>query len=850
MKQPGIESRNQQAMMLSGLKRIRIIHRLRVAMALLGFLALLAAVGGLWWANHTGLPDSWRTKIEQALANQGIHADVASLRYLPLRGIQAGEVVVYADHTRSRVFARLHELMLDVDRAHLSRGEVKIDRIDLAGARISLSADPEVPDSKTLEITDARGGIIYPAGRHLEIQNASGMIGGVRLELDGILEMYKPRPNPTPEEMAYSRAQRKQVLTSVIDSLENWGPKSSSPPRVRIRVNGDLEDFTNLRADIEVQGAGFKSHSLEINSVNLRAELRGPLIVVHHADIRTSTGNLAGRLEYDIWKRRGRFEMNSNLDLAALITSLDLPMPEKMPSFGKPPIIEAHGTFAQHEAGMEQQIMGKVELDHPAYAHYAADRVSTLFSWDGKQLFLEDLEVLQGENELTGRVFIAPDKILYEARTDLLPSYWQKMVEFEPLSSVLDHFSQTEETTASVDFKGRSNLLDRLDWSFKGEAAATSISYDGVPAKRAKVTLDLNRDRQDFIDGEVEFDYRDYPLRKAHGGPLTGNIKVDLIRYDREPNTVTIRKLRGAAWPGPIARTFAPGLATTLEAYGFHSNPGLEADGVIGIGNGLSKQDFTVQFATNERADYKFLGTVLELESPRGKVRVLPKTVKISNLGFGLFDGRFRGKLETPTSGDKTITGEVDWTAVSISALSKAYDFKKRPKGQVTGRLDFNLRDEDVTRLNGNGHIALENGELFEVPIFGPLSPVISTVLGRRKAGFQEAGEAFCTFDLEDGILTTLDFKTATSSIVFTGDALVNLSKQTLRMTLRMNARGLFGVITLPLRPFYGIFQFRGTGPIREPVWTNVMFTKPPKQQEKTLLEPPKARQVNPPSTE
>ena len=115
-------------MILSTVKRTRIIHRLRVTMALVGFLALVGAIGGLWWPNHTGLPDSWRTKIEQALANQGIHADVASLRYRPLRGIEAGEVVVYTDENHSRVVARLHELVLDIDRNQYVKDEILVFR--------------------------------------------------------------------------------------------------------------------------------------------------------------------------------------------------------------------------------------------------------------------------------------------------------------------------------------------------------------------------------------------------------------------------------------------------------------------------------------------------------------------------------------------------------------------------------------------------------------------------------------------------------------------------------------------------------------------------------------------------
>ena len=63
-------------------------------------------------------------------------------------------------------------------------------------------------------------------------------------------------------------------------------------------------------------------------------------------------------------------------------------------------------------------------------------------------------------------------------------------------------------------------------------------------------------------------------------------------------------------------------------------------------------------------------------------------------------------------------------------------------------------------------------------------------------------------------------------------------------MTMRMNAKGLLGIITLPLRPFYGMFQFRGTGPLKDTKWENVMFTSPPPEQQDLLKVAPKARVV------
>jgi hypothetical protein len=65
-------------------------------------------------------------------------------------------------------------------------------------------------------------------------------------------------------------------------------------------------------------------------------------------------------------------------------------------------------------------------------------------------------------------------------------------------------------------------------------------------------------------------------------------------------------------------------------------------------------------------------------------------------------------------------------------------------------------------------------------------------------------------------------------------------------MTMRMNARGLLGLITLPLKPFYGMFQFRGSGPLKKPSWESVMFSPPPEAETNEPEQTPKARDKTP----
>jgi hypothetical protein len=138
----------------------------------------------------------------------------------------------------------------------------------------------------------------------------------------------------------------------------------------------------------------------------------------------------------------------------------------------------------------------------------------------------------------------------------------------------------------------------------------------------------------------------------------------------------------------------------------------------------------------------------------------------------------------------------------------------------------------------------LENAELFSVPMFGPLTPLVGGVLNDENAGVQRAKDAFCTFEIEDGILITKDFQTSTNSLNFAGNGSVNMKEQTLDMTMRLNARGLLGILTRPLRPFSGLFQFRGTGPLKATQWESMKFTEPPEMENDLLLTPPRAKLI------
>jgi hypothetical protein len=407
---------------------------------------------------------------------------------------------------------------------------------------------------------------------------------------------------------------------------------------------------------------------------------------------------------------------------------------------------------------------------------------------------------------------------------------------------VLKDFGDNGRTREDTDLEFAFDLDEPESWICTGHAQMDHGSYRDIPVVTAQCDFSLNHQELDFKDGSAEFDYTAYPMQHAHNGAKSGAVKMKRVRYDAASALVEIVGVEGNIWPAPVLRMFAQGVADHLETYRFHQPPSLVANGVVDT-KPKGRTDLRVSFKSSSATDYDFLGKALTLESPSGNVRVQNDKVTVSDLEFSAFDGPVRASLlSAPSrSGTSELSGEFSWTRVSFNEIASMYGFDTKGGGEVTGRIEFNTAINAIETMNGKGLVGLENGELFSVPIFGPLSPLVAGILADKRAGFEKAGDAFCTFSIRDGILRTNDFKTSTPSMVFTGDAQVDLPRMAIDMTMRMNARGLLGIITLPLRPFYGLFQFHGSGPLKTPAWENVMFTSPPEGQKDVLLNPPKA---------
>lgn len=813
-----------------------LARNLRTAIWLLLLALMPLGAGALYWANKTGLPEDWREAIENEISKHGAHVEIASLSYIPLRGFVAENVRVFAESERIHEISRFERVQLVLDNAQLARGEFRLRKAELRNARLSLPVDPQKPSGESLHLTGLYGTILMGSERLIEIRDARGIVGGIEFSLSAEFLGQDPTKSRSEDEKR-NDGRRRELIARILDEMEHWDFGPDTPPKVHVEVSGDLSDKSSVRANFRINAPSVEKKQYSLTELQAEGSLNGYLLEISSFSAKDSRGTLTGHADYQLLNRTGRFDMESSIQIPRLLKSwLEVPVNTEA-LIGGGQRIEAAGEVDLSEAGHPKlNLTGHALAESVMFRGVTFDTLDTWFSWQDGTLFLKDISLTRSDGVARGKLLMEGSKVRISLHTTLPAPLYEPFFAGQPLEQVIADFTENENPSTEVFIEGSFDILDRYAWNYSGHGTVKNLAYRGVPVVSANCSFTVNHHELDFREGTVVFDYDSYDLRRTYGGPARGTAEVGRIRYDAESKTVGVENVRGDFWAAPMVRFFAPEVADDLERYRFHAPPSLSGSGVVDV-TPQGRTNLTVKFSTPGKADYEFLGENITLLEPKATVVLRDDQVRIMGLSASAFDGTVAGDITH--SGKSNLTGELRWSKLAMPALSSTYGFEMKGGGLLTGRIEFAISGGDVATMSGKGLCALEGAELFSVPIFGPLSGVVSKVLDDKRAGFERAKSAFCNFDIAEGILRTRDFQSATTSVTFTGDGAVDLAEKTIDFTIRLNARGLLGLITLPLRPFYGLFQFRGTGPIEKTAWENVHFTSPPKEQNDLLLAPP-----------
>lgn len=824
------------------MRHLHIQRNLRSLLFLAAALIVFAIPVGVWWVNHTGLPESWRDTIEEQLGRDGMHVSIGGLRYAPLKGLIATDVVFFSDEAKKDEYSRVEQVVVGFDKTKLARGKVEITRLRLINATFEMEFAEEGKPIELFEVNELNGSLLVEEGKRFEIKQMTGEVEGIEVEINARLVGRKTEGAGQP--ISTKADARRRFVAQALHELAKWNFDEDRPPKLRIWIEGGLDRPSSLRSKGVLEVERIERNGVALEKLILEGEGRDSVITINSVQASDELGKFEGRMDYDLEDKLGRFECKSSLDLLLILNAwFGVARPSQL-LVGGGRELEAEGAIRLTESGsIAIETFGRVKCGSVMAKGVLLDQVESLFAWKNGSLYLRDLKINRDDGQATGKVMIEWPIIRLALDSTLPAKTYQPLFVGKPLEKIIGDFEANPGADCHLVLNGGFDATNRFSWGYQGSVKVKNMSYRDVPLTHVSCGMDVNRERLDFTNGLIGFDYRDYPMRAAFDGPSGAEAKVERVQFLRENRLVEVTNVNGKFWAAPMVRLFAQKTADHLETYRFHRPPKLKGNGVVDV-TPQKRTSLAMEFQSEESATVHLLDKDVVLSQPKGKVLVSRAGVEINDLSGGLFGGPIQAQIHSKPG--NLLEVESSWTKLSLPAIAKTYDLSSKAGGQLTGRLEFAVRRGNVGTMNGNGLIGLENSELFSVPMFGPLSPVIGGVLQDKKAGFETADSAFCSFTIENGVMETRDFTTSTRSLVFGGNGKVDLKEKNMDMTMRMNAKGLLGFLTIPLRPFYGMFQFRGTGPIRKPLWENVMFTAPPKEQEEALKTPPRAKVVEP----
>jgi len=545
--------------------------------------------------------------------------------------------------------------------------------------------------------------------------------------------------------------------------------------------------------------------------------------------------------------REGRFHLSSSLQFQHFLkTCFEIDVVPRLKIDSSPEVL-VDGTMRQNDDGrFTIHATGKARVGKLSFIDTDYLGLSSAFSWQDGDLFLQDLEILHKEGRLTGDFLAQGPLVRYDFRSTLpLSAFNPFLPEKGPTAKGISNFQFQKDSQLHITASGTINRENLKEWDASGKARLANFSYRSLKAFDLATDFEISPLGAEFRHISLLPDDSKEKARLRFNGPASGRLLADVILYQPDKRKLIITNLRGTAWPTPIVRAFAPRTAKNIEDnYRFHHPPQLALNGSFDCRRGQFEQTaFMVNLRTTGQTDYTFLKRNLPLTKVRTDIFFRKKELNVSNLSFSTHNGRGSGEMNVsfPATRGAPVSyrGGLKWRDISFRKISETYQFDKKEKGALTGRFDFEGKSGSIRNLNGRGFCSLQNGSVVALPVFGPLSPLIAGILGDKRMGYERAKDASASFIIRNGVWQTDDFLTTSTSLNLTGNGWVDLHTDKIDMTIRLNARGLLGVITLPLAPIKGLFQFRGTGKFTDSKWRSSPFTQPRRGKKDPLFRKP-----------
>ena len=327
----------------------------------------------------------------------------------------------------------------------------------------------------------------------------------------------------------------------------------------------------------------------------------------------------------------------------------------------------------------------------------------------------------------------------------------------------------------------------------------------------------------DHISLDFESDKRQHYYRNLKMVRSEGAGSADLVSNNLATKQFVIEKGHWTLPPVSGMRAFSPKLADKLTPYRFHQPPVIELSGTIDarkpdqLGNDNRQHDLDIKFSSDHALSYQFLGKDLLLEKPAGHLQIKGDTIHLTNFTANTLNGSLSANYQVrDLANTKAYSGNVEVSNIDFKKLTQLYSTYESTTGDLNANAHISGIHGDLNTVKGTATTTLRNGDVFAIPMMGPLSIILKGIMPNAKPGHSVAKEASADFTLLDGIVRTENFEALTPAFRFKSSGSVKLSDKRVNLDTSFHIRGPAGIL---LAPVSKILEYNAAGTVSNPGW-------------------------------
>ena len=333
--------------------------------------------------------------------------------------------------------------------------------------------------------------------------------------------------------------------------------------------------------------------------------------------------------------------------------------------------------------------------------------------------------------------------------------------------------------------------------------------FERAPESRMEGVIDLK--------GLARSDYRiTLRTRSRCGLDVAGHP----MAFDQTAGSI---RVRGPELAVQLTGITAPGTGA-LATLKFEEAAPASFDGTFPLSpSGMPAAVWQAEIRAPGRVSLEVLGHTWPLDQFAGRMESTGSRISATG-GARLLDGKFGASLEFPDIHRPGHSGSVVLENVSFARLAAVIDPSRHTAGRLTGSFSYQLPSEDPASLGGTGEARLEEGNIFALPLLGPLSPLLGALVPGENPGYSVARTATASFRVAGGKVSLPDFAAATGTFKLTASGELDYLKNRVDFLARVNLRGPPGLLLYPVSK---LFEYAADGTPSDPAWHPRFFGGP-----------------------